>query len=141
MSDRKYRQSGYQDSGHSERRDRPKRTGGRPDPTLKPRGRGLGKPTDTVFRCAMCGHKEVVAELTQASTCGKCGTDLHTCTHCKAFDTSAPGECRKDAEYVASKAKGNSCGDFEPRLTREFAAESPDTPSDAKAAFDSLFNF
>ncbi len=57
------------------------------------------------------------------------------------FDTSAAGECRAKApEYVASKAKRNTCELFEAKASQEFAEDlGGDTPSDAKAAFDALF--
>ena len=143
MSERKYRQRGYQDSdGRSERRPSgPKPPRGERPPG--PRGRGLGKPTATVFRCAVCGEKQLAStEIDFESTCWKCSTDLHTCTHCRTFDTSAPGECRQPAaEYVSAKAKRNLCGHFEAKASQEFAQSEGgfDAPSDAKAAFDALF--
>ncbi|MEM7350430.1 MAG: hypothetical protein AAF657_06460 [Acidobacteriota bacterium] len=143
MSDRKYSQRGYQDSD----RDRSSRgRSGPPGPRLErrpgPRGRGLGKPTATVFRCAACGEKQrAVKPVEGESTCWKCGTDLHTCTHCRYFDSSAPGQCRqKDVDYVAAKAKRNHCPAFEAKATQEFDEhQGVDAPSDAKAAFDALF--
>ena len=143
MSDRKYRQSGYQDSGRggssNEGRSRP--TGGPRDRGAgPPRGRGLGKPTETVFRCAVCGQQAVIAQLRDDSDCVQCGAPFHTCTHCQFFDTSEPGECRqKEADYVASKAKRNTCSYFEHRTTLESPREA-DNPKDAKSAFDALFN-
>jgi len=58
MSDEpKYRQRGYKDTG-----DRgSQRSGGPQGPREKkdgPRGRGLGAPSDNVFRCARCGEKQ-----------------------------------------------------------------------------------
>ncbi len=149
MSDRKYGQRGYQDSDDDRGRRglrRPKRER-RPGP----RGRGFGKPTATVFRCAVCGEKQLDgttylspsagAEIDLDSKCWKCGADLRTCTHCRQFDTSAPGECRAGApEYVSSKAKRTTCDLFEPKASQEIAEDlGGDTPSDAKAAFDALF--
>ncbi len=136
MSERKYGQRGYMDDD----RDRPRgRSQSGPPPRREgPRGRGLGKPTASVCRCAVCGESQTVSELTADSTCGKCGTDLYTCTHCAHFDTSASGECRRGAPYVAAKAKRNRCELFEPKMAQEFASDSG-TPKDAKAAFDALF--
>ncbi len=106
----------------------------------RPRGRGLGKPTATVFRCAVCG-REQSAPIGHESVCKACGADLHTCTHCAFFDTSAPAECRRQPRaYVAAKAKRNDCELFEAKATQEFARE-PDSPKSAKAAFDDLFKF
>ena len=146
MSDRKYSQKGYQDRGGSQdggggRRESRRPQGPRDRGAGPPRGRGLGKPTASVFRCAVCGQEAVIADLTRESTCSKCHAALHTCTHCKHFDTSAPGECRQDeAAYVSSKAKPNTCDFFQPRTTREFAKEA-ERADDAKAAFDALFDF
>ncbi len=109
---------------------------------MGPRGRGLGKPTVTVFRCAVCGEKQRDdLQIALDSTCWKCNADLHSCTHCRHFDTSAPGECRQSVpEYVASKAKRNTCGTFEPKAAQEVdEAANFDSPSDAKSAFDALF--
>lgn len=136
MSDRKYRQRGYQDG------DRPE--GGRrgaPAPRSEgPRGRGLGAPTRTVFRCARCGALQKPAAAPEPdSVCAECGADLHTCTHCRHFDTSAPGECRRPAiPRVSSKAKRNQCGGFEPKASQEL--ESGSSRSDPRAAFDALFD-
>lgn len=142
MSDRKYKQRGYQDDGRGEGAGSRSSTPRPPrDPTLKPGGRGLGNPTATIFRCKVCGAENSPGELISASSCTKCDADLHTCTHCTYFDTSALNQCREpDAELVKSKAKGNACGSFKPRQTREFKKEA-ESPHDAKAAFDSLFNF
>ena len=144
MGDRKYRQSGYQDSDRGDRgaRRSPSPEGPRDRDAGPPRGRGLGKPTATVFRCAVCGRQATVADLTPESTCGHCDAAFHTCTHCAHFDTSAPGECRQpEAEYVSSKAKRNDCGFYTPRLTQEQGRpDGGERPSDAKAAFDALFD-
>lgn len=155
MSDRKYRQRGYQDSGRpADRGEREgsgesgaprERPAGRPDPREKPRGRGLGAPTAEVFRCARCGREEAVGVAMAADgRCAQCGSDLHTCTNCAAFDTGAPFECRKPVPArVSPKDRGNRCDLFEPRLRAEFAREKPaeERPSDARAAFDALFKF
>jgi len=145
MSDeRKYRHRGYQDSGD---RDRPTR--GAPPPHEKkegPRGRGLGSPTETVFRCNSCGEKRLLTEdLPFDATCTKCGTDLHTCNNCSNFDTSKHWECSK-AELiparVVKKRLRNECPQFTPKATQEFAREADPAkpkPSDARSAFDALF--
>jgi len=143
MSDRKYRQKGYQDDGSREQRQ--ERRGPQPGPPPKkegPRGRGLGAPTASVFRCAVCGESQGAPEgAAVAAQCRKCRADLHTCTHCLHFDTSAPDECRKSVpERIRGKSKANSCELFEPKVAAEFAAESG-RPADAKSAFDALFKF
>ena len=138
MSDQKYRQRGYKDNDWDDsRQSRPAPREPR-DRTLRPGGRGLGKPTATVFRCAVCGHQQS-ALIELESKCAKCGTDLHTCTHCAHFDTSAPNQCRKPGvDYVSSKAKRNECDGFEAKAAQEFAKE-PAGPQSGRAAFDALF--
>lgn len=140
MSERRYRQRGYQDDG-----ERPARESRRPavprDGVERPRGRGLGKPTATVFRCARCGAEQTLgARVSADSVCPGCGDDLHTCTNCIHFDTSAPNECREDVPAgVAKKSKRNDCELFAPKTAREFASDGG-KPDDAKAAFDALFD-
>ena len=141
MSDQKYRQRGYKDDD----RDSPRgRSGPRPPRPQKegPRGRGLGAPTATVFRCAVCGGQvQVEGQVAFDQDCPHCEADLHTCTHCQHFDPSARFECRLDIpQPIRSKAKANTCELFEPKAAQEFAKETRST-KDAKSEFDALFNF
>lgn len=72
--------------------------------------------------------------------CRECGADLHSCTNCRHFDTSAPNECRQPVERaVLKKAKANDCPAFEPKIVREQSARR-DAPKEGKAAFDALFD-
>ena len=137
MSERKYRQSGYQDEEPREKRSRP--TGPR-EKSDKPRGRGLGKPTRSVFRCSRCGQNHALgAAVAPDASCSGCGEDLHTCTNCTHFDSSAPMECRKPVPArIGGKAKNNDCELFEAKVTKEFSADSG-RPDDPRAAFDALF--
>jgi hypothetical protein len=155
---RKYGQRGYQEG---ERRE-PARGGlgggapvrrAPPPPRHnldRPRGRGLGAPSEQTFRCAVCGtRQEAPAEGAFAAACEKCGADLHTCTHCTHFDTAARWECRRADERqaaglgpVTKKSKRNDCPLFGARATLEFAREKPADPderNDPRAAFDALF--
>jgi hypothetical protein len=142
----KYRQRGYKDS---ERDERPR--SGLQGPREKkdgPRGRGLGAPSEAVFRCAACGEKRLIMlgdVLPADATCAKCGADLHTCSNCIHFDTSVRWECRKQAEIparIAKKRDKNDCALFTPKLAQEFAKDSDKpSPGDARSAFDALFKF
>ena len=138
MSDRRYRQRGYMDDG-GERPQREHRSG-QPPRREGPRGRGLGAPTAEVFRCATCGQQAAApgpSEITAA--CSACGSDLHTCTNCRHFDSSAPLECRKPVpKRIAGKARNNECDLFETKVTKEFGSDTG-RPTDPKAAFDALF--
>ncbi len=144
MSDRKYVQRGYQDSGRSEGERRPQPQGPRERPE-GPRGRGLGRPTESVFRCAACGEKLFLTgeagEIAADATCSRCGADLHTCATCVHFDTGVRWECRQPIPArVARKRDRNDCTFFQPKTVQEFAAESSKpAPGDPRAAFDALF--
>jgi hypothetical protein len=150
MTDRKYGQRGYQDSDREKGAKRPQSGGGPQAPREQPqgpRGRGLGAPTATVFRCAACGVKqEVGAVVALDAVCARCGGDLHTCTNCLHFDTGAHNQCRAGVEpRVAKKSLRNTCETFAPKAAQEFAKESGPSggggsrPDDPRSAFDALF--
>jgi len=154
---RKYGQRGYQEGDRRE----PSRGGfgggtpqrREPPPPRhnldRPRGRGLGAPSEQTFRCAVCGTKQSAPDAEAfAATCEKCGADLHACTHCTHFDTAARWECRRADERqaaglgpVTKKSKRNDCPLFDAKATLEFAQEKPAAadPDDPRAAFDALF--
>lgn len=141
----KYRQRGYQDSDDRGARS-PRGPQGPREKKEGPRGRGLGAPSETVFRCAACGEKRsLFDEIPVDATCARCGADLHTCSNCISFDTSVRWECRKHEEIparVAKKRDRNECPLFTPKATQEFAKESDKgSPGDARSAFDALFKF
>lgn len=138
---RKYRQQGYQDDEKDTERSRGP-AGPRPH-REGPRGRGLGKPTATRFKCARCGTRILETEVARDAVCHECGSDLHTCTNCTYFDSSAPNECRQPVEVrIASKSKRNDCELFQAKTIQEFASDSGGAaPGDAKSAFDDLFDF
>src|SRR5262245_59222199 len=106
MSDRKYRQSGYQDSDREKPRAQP--AGPRTqDPSKGPRGRGLGAPTASVFRCAACGKKvELAGDVAVDATCPHCKAELHTCTHCASFDSGVRNECRQGGATLPDGSSG-----------------------------------
>lgn len=153
MSDRKYRQSDYRSDDSAKPRDGAPRgdrpSGPRPrtapDRHERPRGRGLGAPTEEVFRCARCGHAAPVSTVVaEAATCESCGADLRTCTNCASFDSGARFECRADIPArVSPKDRTNACERFDPRLRQEFAQEKKPSgkgrPGDARSEFDALF--
>ena len=143
----KYRQRGYQDSDRRDERPRPGLQGPR-EKKDGPRGRGMGAPSESVFRCANCGEKRLMMPdepLPADATCGKCGADLHTCSNCIHFDTAVHWECRLHAEIparVPKKRDRNECPLFTPKLAQEFAKDSDKpAPGDARSAFDALFKF
>ena len=103
MSDRKYRQRGYQDSP---RERRPSQGGpGAPQAPKPPadrietrldkaerkalEGRAPSVPGfHEVMRCARCGNVFTGAIAADAR-CKRCGTDLRTCAQCESFDARA----------------------------------------------------
>ena len=139
MSDRKYRQRGYQDSP-----DKPqvKRSdpGPKRDTTFGPRP--LNMPgTRSVSRCAQCGL--LLQSLSNPlGTCPKCGFELHSCKQCAYFEPTARFECGQAvAERVARKDALNVCELFSIRVMfeKETSSQSISRPNDARAAFENLF--
>jgi hypothetical protein len=147
MSDRKYRQHGYQDSdrerrpgpsGDGQRRSRPAEAR---DPRLPRDPRVPNMPGfREVFRCTRCGHIEGL-EIGSQSSCGKCGVSLRACIHCQSFDPGATFECmEKIPVRVSPKDGANSCTLFSPRRTVERETGST-APASARKALDDLFKF
>jgi len=147
MSDRKYRQRGYQDEPREPRREGPqapkKEYAPRGQPPIAPKTFSMPGFRDVV-KCARCGAELTVATAWSATAqCPRCQADLHSCAQCSNFDTSAPFECHKPiTARVSPKDARNDCAHFEPRTTVERetkSASQPSGPSSAKKAFDDLF--
>ena len=143
MSERKYRQRGYQDEPRREStRERPPqepRAPGRPlQQASGPRTPNL-MASHEVFRCARCGNK-LPLPVTADAICGRCGVAVHSCINCVAFDTSARWECTEMAltARVAAKDERNLCAFFTGRTTVE-RQTSTAGPTSARQAFDDLF--
>jgi len=139
MSDRKYRQRGYQDEPRERERSTPK-----PQQPREPRERPEGPKTPNlmsaheVFRCSRCGNRLSLPVASDAR-CLRCGVDLHSCIQCVAFDTSARFECTQPlTARVAPKDARNSCTWFAARTTVE-RQTSTQGPTSARQAFDDLF--
>lgn len=140
MSDRKYRQHGYQDRGES----KPERPAAAPRPsrdnTYGPRA--LNMPgARTVSRCGECGT--ILQMLTEPlGNCPQCAAALHACKQCAHFDPSSRFECRKPvAERVTRKSAANNCTFFEltARIERETTSGGSLRADDARKAFENLF--
>jgi len=142
MSDRKYSQRGYMDSGAARApRDASRQRGGAPR-REGPRGRGLGAPTKEVFRCRDCGERAAPSDVSFETSCSRCGAALHSCVNCSQFDTSASFECLQPIpKRIASKIKKNECELYRPKVTMERESDtSGPAPTAGKAAFDALFD-
>jgi hypothetical protein len=143
MSDRKYRQRGYQDAPREPRREQ----GPAPRKEYAPRGQPPIAPKTfnmpgfrEVVRCARCGNELTVAAVSSPDArCNRCGADLHSCAQCVNFDTSAAFECQKPVPVrISPKDARNACELFDPRTTVERETTSGAPPS-ARKAFDDLF--
>lgn len=139
MNDRKYRHRGYQDSSDEPRPRGPRRDeGARPE---GPRGRGADVDKAVVFACKSCGEKRRDFEDIRFDSVCACGADLHACSQCLHFDTSARFECSQPIpERILSKKKRNECTFFAPAQSFDLTgSKATATPDDARAAFERLF--
>ena len=147
MSDRKYRQRGYQDEPREPRERKPeqqkKEYAPRGQPPIAPKTFSTPGFRDVV-KCARCGNELTLATAwSPTGQCSRCQADLHSCAQCAHFDAGAPFECHKPiAARVSPKDARNECTHFEPRTTVERETKSAPQASgesSAKKAFDDLF--
>lgn len=136
MSDRKYRQRGYQDSGREPQHkiEKPVRK-----ETFGPRA--IQMPgTRSVSRCAQCGT--VLQAFTEpVGQCPKCAFELHSCKQCSFFDPSSRFECTQPiSERMPRKDVRNDCTSYAIRVTMEKETSiSAGRVDDARKAFENLF--
>jgi len=161
MSDRKYRQRGYQDDDRNRQPRGPQKPA---PPKERAPGRVLqderGPKTPNlmaaheVFRCARCGNL-LSTPVGILDSCSKCGVDLHSCVQCVNFDTSVRWECDANDRIparVSPKDVRNNCAVMMPRTTVERQTSTPPSSSgpstknggggsssSARKAFDDLF--
>lgn len=139
MSDRKYRQRGYQDNDREHERERERQ----PKAQQPPRDReGPRSPRMMAYgekvKCAACSAV-VPTNLSFESTCPKCNADLHTCRQCTYFDPGSRFECRKPlTARILNKGGRNQCELFAARTVVERETSSG-KPTDARQAFANLF--
>ncbi len=148
MSDRKYRQRGYQDSDR-QRTERPAPARPAPEPGAPAGARRLSQDGPKTFnmpgyrevvRCAQCGNVGS-ADIGGDARCPRCGTDLHACAQCASFDPGSRFECMQAiTARISPKNTRNACPLFAPRTTVERETTTPRTDS-ARKAFDDLFKF
>ena len=148
MSDRKYRQRGYQDDDR-DRPAKPQTPRPAPEPGAPAGARRISQdgPRNInmpgyreVVRCAQCGHLGT-ANVAFDSRCARCGTDLHACAQCASFDPGSRFECMQTIPArVSPKNARNTCTLYEARTTVERETTTPRT-DDARKAFDDLFKF
>lgn len=148
MSDRKYRQRGYQDDDRepASRGPKPKvPRKGAPRSVINREHRTPNMPGfHDVIRCARCGQT-FRGTIGFDTNCSSCGTALHTCAQCASFDTDSRFECVQPIPArVSPKDEGNACTLFEPqvmveRQTHSERSSTSSGPRGVKEAFDDLF--
>ena len=152
MSERKYRQRGYQDEAPRDRT----RAAGEGAPRTPPPPRSPGRQLQSasgpktpnlmasheVFKCARCGNK-LQTPVASGDRCVRCGVGVHACINCVSFDTGSRFECSQPqiTARVAVKDEANTCSSFEPRTTVERQTSTQVAPNTARQAFDDLFKF
>ena len=146
MSDRKYRQRGYQD----EPRQQGPKPSARPPQAPRAPGRQLQDPagpktpnlmaSHEVFKCSRCGNR-LSLPVGREERCSRCGVDLHACSQCTSFDPGSRFECMQQIPArVTPKNAKNSCTFYSARTTVERETTAP-RPDNARKAFDDLFKF
>lgn len=150
MSERKYRQRGYQDEPPRNRDRSGPPQGERKPPEPRAPGRefqsasGPKTPnlmaTHEVFKCSRCGHK-LSLPVAETDLCARCATAVHACINCVSFDTGSRWECSQPAitARVAPKDAANTCAYFSARTTVERQTTTQVAPNTARQAFDDLF--
>ena len=156
---RKYRHSGYQDSGDDRERDHERRPAQRRQDLSfeekiqrKSMRHAIDRSTREVMRCHSCGYVvEDHGAVGFTSTCAKCSTPLHCCRNCTHFASDARWQCKAEIEEaVGDKLKNNDCRQFSARLvldhTGRRSAQAPGgggggraSSNDPKQAFHNLF--
>ena len=148
MSERKYRQRGYQDDDRDRQpkseTPRPQREPGAPAGARRISQDGpknINMPGyREVVRCSQCAAV-VDSDVGYESRCPRCGTDLHTCATCVSFDPGSRFECSEAIPArITPKNVKNSCSFYAARTTVERQTTAP-RENDARKAFDDLFKF
>jgi hypothetical protein len=142
LSDRKYRQHGYQDTGGERQKHSSEGGGERPARKDSFGPRPLNMPgTQSVSRCAQCGT--LLTTLSEPlGQCPKCEFELHSCKQCRYFDPSRRFECMQPVpERVAKKDTRNDCTfhSISVRVEKQTSTGAASRPDDARRAFDNLF--
>jgi hypothetical protein len=147
MSDRKYRQRGYQDDDRDRQPKAPSRPAPEPGAPAGARRISQDGPRNInmpgyreVVRCSQCGNV-VNTEVTLDGRCVRCGVDLHSCSQCTSFDPGSRFECMDPAltARISPKNTRNTCTLYGPRTTVERETTTPKVDG-ARKAFDDLFN-
>jgi hypothetical protein len=147
----KYKQKGYRESEQRDR-DRDRREPSRPrTPEERQLRHMMERSARVILRCHQCSADAgPVDALPPDGVCSACGAALHCCRNCANFDTGARWECQeKIPEAVLDKTAANACTLFKANTVLDATGRraggggggggAAASPSDARAAFDSLF--
>jgi hypothetical protein len=139
VSDRKYRQHGYQDRGDQTSKKQSTEKPVKKD-TFGPRP--IQMPgTRAVSRCSQCGS--LLQSVTEpVGRCQKCGFELHSCKQCSHFDPSSRFECTQPIpKRIPRKDERNECTFYAIRVMveKETSTPAPLRAGDARQAFENLF--
>jgi hypothetical protein len=142
LSDRKYRQHGYQDSGEQRQKASHEQAPARKDKDNTFGPRPVQMPgTHSVSRCSQCGT--LLTMLSEPlGQCPKCGFELHSCKQCTYFDPSRRFECMQPVpERIPKKDARNDCTFYSisVRVEKQTSTGLAAQPNDARKAFDNLF--
>jgi hypothetical protein len=131
MDERRYRQSGYKDTGRP--REAPRRPPDPPNPSPTLKNRSLS-------RCAACGTTLPIT-VGSLAECPSCRAALQACRQCAHFDPGHRFECTEAvAERIADKQQRNDCGLFTLRVTVEHEMSGGAIrPADVRRGFNNLF--
>ena len=149
MSDRKYRQRGYQDDDRDRPADAQDRRGPRPSPAPLPapaESRRTARETSTCRATARSSGARSAAPSSRArsgSTAAACAA-APTCTPARSARPSIPAAassaCSRFRRGSRPRTRRNSCTLYSARTTVERETTAPRT-DDARKAFDDLFKF
>ena len=140
MSDRKYRQRGYQDDDR-DRPSAPKSARPAPEPGAPAGARRISGDARRPSTCPATAKSSAAPSAatsgppTSATTsrCPRCGTDLHACAQCASFDPGSRFECMQTIPArISPKNARNSCELFAPRTTVERETTTPRTDDAAE---------
>jgi predicted RNA-binding Zn-ribbon protein involved in translation (DUF1610 family) len=138
VSDRKYRQHGYQDRDPRSENKPQQSPHPSKDMTYGPRAIQMA-PTRTISRCALCGVL-LPAAVDPNGKCPQCGAALHACKQCAHFDPGSRFECKLNVPGYSKKDIENDCPKFtlSARVERE-TSSSASRADDPRRAFENLF--
>jgi predicted RNA-binding Zn-ribbon protein involved in translation (DUF1610 family) len=144
VSDRKYRQHGYQDRSNQDGGDEARKKSSAEKPVRKDTfgPRPIQMPgTRTVSRCSQCGSL-LQSQDEPVGRCPKCGFELHSCKQCTYFDPASRFECAQPIpKRIPRKDERNECTFYSMRVMveKETSSPAPVRAGDARQAFENLF--